>query len=579
MHPRTPVREHRRVLLLGTLAFATLVASSCGGGGGGAGTGFLSKGAGTGFPAGPGLSFADGINGGFGSGGGLGGGGGTGGGTTGDGPRPNPDPTITITNDVIQGSVLDGSSGAGISGVAVSFDSVNLTTNSQGDFSQATHPDSTRLVIRAETAGFEVMQRVTTVIDGVPTYSLFKLTPHGTTGTVDAAGGGGVEVANSSARVVLEAGDLADGGATASGNVDVRLTPVPIGTDPYLLSGDYTLGSGGSVEAFAAGVIANSRALTVTGGESLSVQLPVSTRAATSPSTATAYYFDPTLARWVAGPVATLGSITLPSGTTAPYYSFEADRFALWMVGRELTGSVVVNGCVEDETGARVANVSVAAEGQNYTGIGFTLTDGSGNFSVPVRSTGSMIVSGRLGARLSNVLATSTSGSSVTLPECLTLPSATAATVRLTWGEAPRDLDSYLHVPNEPVIYYGNRGTLLNAPYANLDVDDVTGFGPEVTTIRRPKVGIYRFFVNNFSRTFNPGMVGSPTRVELNYAGRTVVFAPPGNEGTTLNWHVFDLQIGQNCEMTLYRYSRWRADLPGNPNPAVDAPECTPPSP
>jgi hypothetical protein len=39
------------------------------------------------------------------------------------------------------------------------------------------------------------------------------------------------------------------------------------------------------------------------------------------------------------------------------------------------------------------------------------------------------------------------------------------------------------------------------------------------------------------------------------------------------------LRIGQNCEMTLYRSSRWRADLPGNPNPAMDAPECTPPTP
>lgn len=578
MYLRKPAPENRRVLMTGVMV-AALFAASCGGGGGGAGVGFQSKGAGTGFPAGPGLSFGDGINGGLGSGGGLGGGGGTGGGASGDGPTPNPDPTIIITNDIIQGSVLNGSSGAGISGAAVSFDAVNLTTNSQGDFSQATHPASPRLVIRTEVAGFEVMHRVTTVIDGVPTYSLFKLTPHGTTGTVDAGASGSVEVANSVARVELEAGDLADGGSAASGNVDVRLTPLPIGTDPYLLSGDYTLGSGVSLEAFAAGVIANSRDLTVAAGESLLVQLPVSTRAGIPPATATAYYFDPTLARWVAGPTATRASTTLPSGANASYYSFEADRFALWMVGQELTGSVVVNGCVEDETGARVANVSVTAEGQNYTGLGYGLTNGSGNFSVPVRSTGSMIVSGRLGARLSNVLATATNGSSVTLPECLTLPSATAATVRLTWGEAPRDLDSYLHVPNEPVIYYGNRGTLLNAPYANLDVDDVTGFGPEVTTIRRPRVGIYRFFVNNYSRTFNPGMTESPARVELNYAGRTVVFTPPGNEGTSLNWHVFDLRIGQNCEMTLYRYSRWRADLPGNPNPAVDAPECTPPTP
>jgi hypothetical protein len=118
---------------------------------------------------------------------------------------------------------------------------------------------------------------------------------------------------------------------------------------------------------------------------------------------------------------------------------------------------------------------------------------------------------------------------------------------------------------------------LTQNPFSSLDVDDVTGFGPEVTTIRRPKVGIYRFYLHNFSGTFNPGMTGSPTRVELNYVGRTVVFTPPSGEGTALYWHLFDLEVQSNCTMVLYRYNRWRADEPQNPNSStLTSTECIP---
>ena len=125
-------------------------------------------------------------------------------------------------------------------------------------------------------------------------------------------------------------------------------------------------------------------------------------------------------------------------------------------------------------------------------------------------------------------------------------------------------------------MYYASKGALDAEPFASLDVDDVTSFGPEITTIRRPKVGIYRFFLHNFSQTFGPGMTGSPTRVELNYLGHTVVFSPPAGEGTNLYWHLFDVEIGANCSMTLYRYNRFRPDEPSNPNAAGAAQFCVP---
>lgn len=543
---------------LALLAFV-LALVSCGGGGGGSGDEpFASTGKGA-----PPFSSDGAGNPPFGEGSG-------GGGTIGDGPRPNPDPTVTISDDAIQGSVLNAGTGGALANATVRFDGVTLSTNAQGDFTRASHAPNPRLILRGEATGFETMVRVTPLIAAVPSYTLFKLAEHGLSASLEAANGGTVESEEATTRIVVPAGALQEAGAAATGEVTVRVTALAMGSDTYLASGDYTDSSGTSLEAFGGVVLTNNRDLTVASGASLDVRVPVSTRSSNPPASVTAYYLDPATARWVAGPSATL------AGGDAPYYSFQADRFGQWMVGAPLSGGVVVTGCVQDENGNPAANVTVTAEGISYTGLAVDVTDTGGNFTLPVRSSGTVIVSGRRGALLTNSATATTSGGSTNLSPCLTLPTVNAATVRLTWGEAPRDLDSHLRLPGGVHVYYVDRGSLGQAPYANLDVDDVTGFGPEVTTIRRPRVGIYRFYVHNFSGTFAPGMTQSPARVELNYAGRTVVFTPPASEGSARYWHVFDLEIGDNCSMTLYRYSRWRLDEPQNPNSDATPAECQP---
>ena len=59
----------------------------------------------------------------------------------------------------------------------------------------------------------------------------------------------------------------------------------------------------------------------------------------------------------------------------------------------------------------------------------------------------------------------------------------------LTWGENPRDLDSHLWTPSiegSPYhVYFGSKGSENSRPYAQLDVDDVSSYGPENITIKR----------------------------------------------------------------------------------------------
>lgn len=546
------------------LALAALVA--CGGGGGANGEGAFSDGPGE-------KVFGDGSgDGAFGSGAGTPpfGSGSGGGGLSGDGPRPNPDPAVVISDDALQGTVFDAASGTGLAGASVAFNATTLTTASDGSFAQQAAAADPRLVLEAVAAAHEALLTPTQVLGSVPSVNLLRLTPYGTAADVTVASGGTITDTSGAAVTVPANGLSAVGGGAAPSVVGVRVTPIAVGSDPHLLSGDFTDNSADPLEAFGAVTLGSSEPVDVALGQQLALSIPVSSRSTSVPSTANLYRLDPATARWV-----DQGSVSILGGT----FNANVTAFGQYMVGLPISSPLTITGCVVDDTGAAANNVRMELEGVSYSGTAQVTTGADGTFSLPARPTSRILVSGRRGSFLTNSVARDVTSVSTAITPCLTLPSANAATMRLTWGEFPRDIDSHLHTPDGAHVYYAAKGSLSVAPFASLDVDDVTGFGPEVTTIRRPKVGIYRFYLHNYSRSFNPGMTGSPTRVELNYAGRPVVFTPPAAEGSALYWHLFDLYIAPNCTMTLYRYNRWRADEPANPNASTTfttATECVP---
>jgi hypothetical protein len=77
----------------------------------------------------------------------------------------------------------------------------------------------------------------------------------------------------------------------------------------------------------------------------------------------------------------------------------------------------------------------------------------------------------------------------------------------LTWGENPWDLDSHLYTPEIPGtydtvayhVYYASPGNAQSAPFADLDVDDVTSYGPEHITIWDEFPGTYSYAVYHYS--------------------------------------------------------------------------------
>jgi PKD repeat protein len=107
---------------------------------------------------------------------------------------------------------------------------------------------------------------------------------------------------------------------------------------------------------------------------------------------------------------------------------------------------------------------------------------------------------------------TNYSNSQVAIPEGSTFnlqialsPTLTTDQYRfvLTWGELPTDLDSHLKTPSIEGavyhIYYDSLGSADSPPYAILDIDDTTGFGPESTTIYDLHPGEYHYYIHNYS--------------------------------------------------------------------------------
>ncbi len=129
--------------------------------------------------------------------------------------------------------------------------------------------------------------------------------------------------------------------------------------------------------------------------------------------------------------------------------------------------------------------------------------------------------------------------------------SATSGSVRivLTWGAEPGDLDSHLTGPipggGRFHVFYQMLGSLTASPFAALDRDDTSSFGPETVTIQEIATGVYRYSVFNYSAACDlfggAPLSQSGARVEI-YVGGSLArqYFVPNQPGTL--WTVFELQ-------------------------------------
>ena len=202
--------------------------------------------------------------------------------------------------------------------------------------------------------------------------------------------------------------------------------------------------------------------------------------------------------------------------------------------------------------GTIAGTVRSATTGTPISGATVTLDDGStattgadGRFQILDVPTGQRTVSARApfhAETQTNVTVQPRTTTTVDLPLSANLAEGELRIV-VTWAANPRDLDSHLWLPaSQPYhVYYGDDGRLDGCPYAQLDIDDTNGFGPETITVSQAVPGTYRYVVHNFSGS--PGFPEAGAIVRLfDDSGLVQEFTPPST-GTASQrvWHVFDI--------------------------------------
>lgn len=128
----------------------------------------------------------------------------------------------------------------------------------------------------------------------------------------------------------------------------------------------------------------------------------------------------------------------------------------------------------------------------------------------------------------------------------------------LTWGQHPRDLDSYLWTPEidgvSYMVYYGDRGSETQAPFAELDLDDVDRWGPESITLNQLFPGIYRYSIHHYAEWEDDSLDISHSQAEVRMAdpnGVVQVFNVPETDSQDWwYWHVLEID-GTTGEVTV----------------------------
>ena len=123
----------------------------------------------------------------------------------------------------------------------------------------------------------------------------------------------------------------------------------------------------------------------------------------------------------------------------------------------------------------------------------------------------------------------------------------------LTWGQDPGDLDSHLWTPviegSSYHIYYASRGDSSSAPYVDLDVDDVTSYGPEHITIYDEFPGTYTYAIYHYSGSGDITTSGAEVGILQPDGGVQTFDVPDASAAAHWWWHVCTID-GTTGEIT-----------------------------
>lgn len=398
--------------------------------------------------------------------------------------------------------------------------------------------------------------------------------------TFNNAAGGDVVVDGESLATLPANGFVDSNGNQVVGDINLELTVIDPSQSSALMPGDFlaqdpTSSEISQIESFGALDMtfetASGEPVQLAEGETATLRIPVADRVSSgAPSTMPLYFFDEETGFWVEEGEADL--ITLDSGELA--YEGTVSHFTTWNADRR-SETVNATGCVVDSEGQPFAGVNIRSEGVNYIGSSSAVSDSQGVFTIPVRVNSSQRYSATRGLQSRTLVLLSgdedfTFADAADPTSCLVVGNAVvgvgSASITLTWGENPRDLDTHFfglpeveteeNFPFE--VYFGNRNVTVNNQTIFLDVDDTSSFGPEILTVPNfPYEGVYSYGVNLFSGSGT--IASSPARVEVNLGGDVIVYGPPEGEPTEC-WAVMRFIVDGAGNVTRETIGTWEGD-------------------
>ncbi|MFC1393987.1 MULTISPECIES: YfaP family protein [Acinetobacter] len=473
-------------------------------------------------------------------------------------PLPTPSANVSL-------QVFDNTTGAQISTAQISVvgnSSVTANTNAEGK-AQLQKLGIGRSVIKISKAGYADQFITVDLTDKQElTGVVIQLIPFQLGGSVSAVTGGTINLTTSTAQVVIPPNSLRrTDGQAIQGDVKVNIALINTAQDIRNMPGDLATqvnNSRAPLESFGAMVIdlrdSTGAKVELIANQLANIRIPLMARGI-APTTIPLYYFDPIRGYWLQD-----GSRTLTLQEDVNGNRFYAGASStLNTVNADIPYQTTnVAGCLADSTGKRVANAQILLEGKDYSGYSVARTNSTGEFSVQAKQNSTVLINGQSSTLRSNTVERTVLAANTTLNECLVLSESNQnVTVRLSWGEEPEDIDSHMIAPDGSHISFEDQGALLQHPFVNLDVDDTQSYGPEIVTLSKLMVGEYHYFVHNYSETSNPGIFGSPIKIELNYPLGTQIFTPITGSSESLYWSAFKIRVADNCAITVIPTKQW----------------------
>lgn len=389
---------------------------------------------------------------------------------------------------------------------------------------------------------------------------------------------GGDVIVDGDTLVSLPAASSVDAtGTQIAGDLIVEVTKIDTGQSNELVPGDFlaqdpATGDISQLESFGAISVTvtdtTGNTVQLAADKTMTIRIPLAERAGTDlPPSLPLYYMDEDTGYWVEDGTADLA--TLPSGEQV--YEATVNQIDSWMVARPLQ-TVEATGCAVDTDGLPIEDVRIQAVGADYIGLSRSTTNDRGVYTLSVPPNSSQFVSAFRGSQSRTLTVDSGSGnftfSNAGNPDsCLVVRrdelGANSASMTLTWGENPRDLDTYFYgrptvetTANVPFqIAYFRKEVTVNGQTIFLDVDDVTSFGPEIVTVPSfPYEGVYTYGVDLFA---GEGTIASSgARVQINLGGSTSVYSVPEGEPTRC-WAVMRFIVDAEGNATRETIGTW----------------------